>query len=132
MTNIYIGNPHEAIVMYGLLNKYRSLQTMTDDECKIILGLALDNDDWNGDAINHMKITSKHSNFIEGNLSFGKKDTYLFTIRYDGTVDVRLMEYDEKKTTFVPSKTRLPIYRAADVIIYMMRRGLDIFSHLMV
>ena len=128
--NVYIGNPLEAIREFCQRKDYRSIATMTEKECQIILGLALDNGEWKGDAINHIKILTSFSNFVEGNISFGKGDTYYFSIRYDGTVEVHKMEFDEKKMEFVHTKNRLQMYRFSDVTFFMMKCGFNLIEHL--
>lgn len=130
MANIYIGNPLDVMKEYTNRTEYRSLATMTEKECKIILGLSLDNGDFKGDSINHFKIESSYSNFVEGNISFGKGDTYYFSIRYDGTVEVTVMEFDEPKMQFVHTKKKLNTYRVSDVTFYMMKCGFDLITHL--
>lgn len=130
MANIKIGNPLDVLREYTNRKEYRSIATMSDDECQTILSLAIDDGEWKGDAINHLKILTKFSNFVEGNISFGKGDTYYFSIRYDGTVDVNKMEFNEEKMEFVHSKNRLRTYRYSDVTFYMLKCGFDLVSHL--
>ncbi len=130
MSNIYIGNPLDVMKEYVKRNEYRSIATMSQDECQRILGLALDNGDWKGDAINHIQIATAYSNFVEGNISFGKGETYYFSIAWDGTVQVNKMEFDEGKTQFVHTKNRLKTYRVCDITFYMMKCGFDLITHL--
>ncbi len=130
MPNIYIGTPLDALRNYCDRKEYRSIATMTKEECALILNLALDNGDWIGASVNHIQISSSHSNFVEGNISLGGGDTYYFSIRYDGTVSVHKMEFDEKKMEFVHTKKILPIYRFSDIIYIMIRMGFDLITHL--
>ncbi len=130
MSNIYIGNPIEVCKEYSNRKEFRSLANITEEECLIILGLALDNGDWKGDVINHHKILSKFGNFVEGNISFGKGDTYYFSIRYDGTVTVHKMEFIESKLKFEHTKNRLQMYRFSDITFFMMKSGFDLTEHL--
>ena len=128
MKNVYIGNPLDVMKEYINRTEYRSLSTMTESN-ETILGLSLDNGGWKGDAINHLKILSRAGNFVEGNISFGKGETYYF-ICYDGGVDVHEMKFDEPKLEFIYTKKFLRTYRVVDVTFYMMKCGFDLVSHL--
>ena len=129
MANIYTGNPIDVAKEYYERGEYRSLKDMTDDECRIILELATDNDDWKGIAVNHLRIGSRASNFIEGDVSFGKGNMWCFSIRYDGTVEIHKMKFDEGKMDFIHTKERLRVYRFSDITFFMMKRGFDFISH---
>lgn len=130
MANTYIGNPIEVAKEYSERKEYRPLNEMTDEECRIILELATDNGDWKGIAVNHLKIGSRASNFIEGDVSFGKGEALYFSIRYDGTVEIHKIKFDEGKMDFIHTKDRLKVYRFADITFYMMRQGFDLNTHL--
>lgn len=130
MANNHIGDPLDILKEYVTIKQYRSIKTMTQDEARLIIEFAIDNGDWHGPAVNHIVITSFAGNFVEGNISFGKGDTYYFTIRYDGTVSIHKMEFDEKKMEFKHTKNTLPIYRFSDIIFFMMKRGFDLIDHL--
>lgn len=130
MSNIYIGNPLDVIKEYSERKEYRSLATITDKECHVILSLALDNGDWKGHGINHIHVETRYSNFVEGNISFGDGKTYYFSIRYDGTVHVHEMEFSENKTEFIHGKKHLKTYRFSDITFFMMKCGFDLLTHL--
>ncbi len=130
MANIYIGNPLDILKEYVNRKEYRSLITMTNDECRFVLEFAIDNGDFKGNAVNHLKISAKHSNFVEGDVSFGSGETYYFTIRYDGTITIHKMEFSESNMKFFIGKDTLKIYRFSDIIYVMMKQGFDLISHL--
>lgn len=130
MKNVLIGNPLELLEEYFNREVCRGISTMTKDECIVILDLATDNGDFKGIAVNHLKITSSADNFVEGEVSFGNKLNCYFAIRYDATVEIHKMKFDEKKTKFVHTKERLRMYRFADITFYMMKRGFNLHKHL--
>lgn len=128
--NTLIGNPFNLFEEYTARLGYRRLDSITEEECRVILNLACDNGDFNGIAVNHLKILSAASNFVEGNVSFGGGETYYFIIGHDATVEIHRMEFDAKATQFVHTKNRMKINCFSRIVFYMMRRGFDLHSDL--
>ena len=128
--NTEIGNPLEVLQEYLDRKEYRPLSDMQTGECRLILELATSNGDWKGIAVNEFKITSAHDNFIEGEASFGNKLNCYFSIRYDATVTIHKMKFNEDELRFEQTKDRLEMYCFADIVFYMMKRGFNLHKHL--
>ncbi len=126
--NTIIGNPLDLFKEYGERKGYRRHEQMTEEECRVIINLAVDNGDWNGIAVNYLKISSAHANFIEGDVSFGDGATYYFSIGHDAAIDIHPMEFDEKRNEFKHGRDRFRTYCCSHIVFYMMRQGFDLHS----
>lgn len=129
--NSFIGNPIELMKEYSSRTDLRSIESMTSEEATLIINIAIDNGDWKGQAVNNIQISSKAGNFVEGDVSFGGKETYHFSIAWDGTVQIYILEFDEEKVRFIPSGGLRKIYRFSDIIFVMMKYGFNIHKHLL-